>query len=229
MCPAPLPARRPASRRARTTSLAVGFAALALLLAGCGSGGDSKADPTPSPTAPTPSVEVPSGVELTDAGTKLTFGQKATVPYRANERRGSVLELTVLGVTRARLADFAGYALDDRTRASTPYYVQVKVTNVGTGDVGGTDVPLWAVDQRDTLVHASTFTNSFRRCPSTALPASFGPHTSTTTCLVYLLPDHGTMTATSFRPLQAFDPILWTGTVKTEPAPAPKKPKKGKS
>jgi hypothetical protein len=199
-----------------------------MVLTACGGGGDPKADRTPSPTAPTPSVQVPTGVELTDPGAKLAFGEKATVPYQPNERRGSVLELTVLGVTQARLADFAGYVLDERTRASTPYFVRVKVTNVGTGDVGGTDVPLWAVDQDNTLVHSSTFTNAFHRCPSTALPTSFAPHATVDTCLVYLLPDHGTLTATSFRPLQAFAPIVWTGTVQTEPAPA-KKPAKKRS
>jgi hypothetical protein len=217
---------RPAFPRARTASVGVGVAVLALVLTACGGEGDSEADKSPGPTVPTPSVAVPSGVALTDPGTRLTFGEKATVPYQPNERRGSVLELTVLGVTKARLADFGSYVLDDRTRASTPYYLQVKVTNVGTGDVGGTDVPLWAVDQDDTLIHSSTFTNAFKRCPSTALPASFAPHATTTTCLVYLLPDHGTMTSASFRPLQSFAPIVWTGTVKTEPAPVKKPVKK---
>jgi hypothetical protein len=227
MRPASARVRTSAVRRARTATLGAGCVALTLVLTACGGGGHSSADKTPSPTVPTPSVEVPPGVELTDPGTKLTFGEKATVPYQANERRGSVLELTVLGVTRARLADFAGYVLDDRTRASTPYYVHVKVANVGTGDAGGTDVPLWAVDQDDTLIHSSTFTNAFKRCPSTALPASFAPHATTTTCLVYLLPNHGTMTSASFRPLQAFAPIVWTGTVQTEPAPV-KKPARQK-
>jgi hypothetical protein len=226
MRPASPRVRTPRSRRAGTTSLVAGVGALALLLAGCGGGGDADADRTPAPTVATPSVPVPSGVDLTEPGTKLDFGEAATVPYVPNESRRSVLELTVVSVTKARLADFAGYVLDARTRASTPYYVRVKVTNLGSGDVGGTDVPVWAVDQDNTLVHSSTFTNTFKRCPSSTLPASFPPRASTTACLVYLLPDHGTMTAASFRPLQAFAPIEWTGTVGTEPAKSRKNPKK---
>src|SRR5690606_26217151 len=131
-------------------------------------------------------------------------------------------------VTRARMADFAGYVLDDRTKASTPYYVRVKVTNVGTGNVGGTDIPLWAVDRNNTLIHSSSFTNTYRRCPSAALPAQFAPRATASTCLVYLVPDHGQLTAVSFRPEQAFAPIVWTGTIATEKAkPAKKAGKNG--
>jgi hypothetical protein len=213
----------PASRR----TAAVLAVALLVLLSACGSTKDDKAEPTPSPTAPTPSVQVPAGVSLTDNGAKLAFGDTATVAYRPNEKRGSVLELTVVGVTRARMTDFASYVLDDRTKASTPYYVRVKVTNVGTGDVGGTDVPLWAVDQTNTLIHSSSFTNTYQRCPSAALPARFAPRATASTCLVYLVPDHGQLTAVSFRPEQAFAPIEWTGTVATEKAnPAKKADKK---
>lgn len=199
----------------RARLLATGLLVAALGLAGCGGTDDGKAapSPSPSPTAPTPTVEVPSGVTLTDPGTTLDFGQPATVPYRPNDRRGSVLELTVTSVRRATIDDFAAYVLDKRTRRSTPYYVKVTVANAGTGDVGGTDVPLWAVDGSDTLVHSSTFTNSFQRCPSQSLPKRFGPGERLRTCLVYLLPDRGELTAVSFRPLQAFAPIEWHGTV----------------
>lgn len=211
-----------------------------LSLSGCGGTSQAKADPSasssasPSPAAPTPSVPVPSGVTLTAPGTKLSFGQTATVPYEPNDKRASVLALTVTSATRASLKDFAAYVLDNRTRASTPYYVHVAVKNVGTGDVGGTDVPLWAVDQHNVLIHSSSFTNAFTRCPSPTLPKHFGPAATLKTCLVYLVPNGGTMTSASFRPLQAFDPIVWTGTIgsphqhKAKGHPAKGHPKAGK-
>ena len=34
-------------------------------------------------------------------------------------------------------------------------------------------------------------------------------------CLVYLAPERGKLTAVSFRPTQEFDPITWTGKVRT--------------
>jgi hypothetical protein len=57
------------------------------------------------------------------------------------------------------------------------------------------------------------------------LPVTFAPNSYLTTCLVYLAPDHGTLTGVSFRAVQEDAPILWNGTV-TVPTPAKKPTKK---
>lgn len=196
--------------------------ASAVVLTACG-GEEKKPEAKPSVTLPTGNVNVPSGVTLTEAGADLKFGESATVAYEPNAERNSVLQLTVTGAEQGRIADLSSYVLDDRIKASTPYYVKVAVTNVGDGDVGQTPIPLWLVDNTDTLIQASTFTNSFTKCPSTPLPTTFAPNATTNACLVYLVPNHGTMTGVSFRPLQEFAPIVWTGTVTP---PATKKNKK---
>jgi hypothetical protein len=172
-------------------------------------------------TLPTADVNVPAGVELTKAGTELKFGEKATVAYEPNPQRNSVLEMTVSSAAEGTIADLGTYVLDDRTKESTPYYVDVTVTNVGDGDVGQTPIPLWAVDNANTLIQASSFTNSFTRCPSTPLPTTFAPNATVTTCLVFLVPDHGKLTGVSFRPLQAVAPIVWKGDVTPPAASAP--------
>jgi hypothetical protein len=206
----------------RTSAL---FVVAAVALAGCGGGGDGEKPTTkPSVTLPTSDVNVPAGVELTKAGAQLKFGEKATVAYEPNAQRNTVLEMTVTGATEGSISDLGSYVLDDRTKASTPYYVDVTVTNVGDGDVGQTPIPLWAVDDKNTLIQASSFTNSFDRCPSTPLPTTFAPNATASSCLVFLVPDHGKLTGVSYRPLQAVSPIVWTGDVK--PAAAPKKKKK---
>lgn len=199
--------------------LAAGALLFSGLLAGCGSSKDGKsqqpasAASSPSVALPTGDVSVPPGVKITPPGTKLSFGQTATVAYEPNSKRNTVLRLTVTKVQRARISDLSAYVLDKRTRSSTPYYVDVRVKNAGTGDVGHTDVPVWLVDQDDTLIHSSGFTNRFEACPSRSLPAKFGPGASYSTCLLYLVPEHGHITAMSFRPLQAYAPITWTGKV----------------
>ena len=203
----------------------------ALALSACGGGDGEKPTTKPSVTLPTANVSVPAGVTLTKAGTQLKFGDKATVAYEPNAQRNTVLELTVTGATQGSIDDLSAYVLDERTKASTPYYVNVSLTNVGDGDVGQTPIPLWAVDNDNTLIQASSFTNSFTRCPSTPLPTSFAPSATENACLVFLVPDHGTLTGLSFRPLQAVAPIVWTGTVApSTPANSPaKKSKKKKS
>lgn len=208
------------ARRSRASVLAAPLAAVLLLALGA-CGGDDEADgdagatapASPSVALPTGDVEVPEGVELTPAGTALDFGETATVAYQAGDA-GSVVELTVVAAQTARIRDLAAYQLDEATRKATPYYVRVKVANVGSGQLGRRAVPLFAVDGRNTLVQPSTFTTPFERCPSRPLPRRFGPGAETTTCLVYLLPDGGSLEALSYRPLQSFEPITWAGEVR---------------
>jgi hypothetical protein len=180
-------------------------------------------------TLPTGNVNVPTGVELTKPGAELKFGEKAVVAYEPNAERNTVLEMTVTGATQGAISDLGSYVLDERTKASTPYYVDVAVKNVGDGDVGQTPIPLWAVDNSNTLIQASSFTNSFTRCPSTPLPTTFAPNATVTACLVYLVPNHGTLTGLSYRPLQAVAPIIWKGTVAPATPPATKNKKKKSS
>lgn len=217
--------------RTRTTRIAAAAAAGALVLAACGNDAEEvtatrspsvsvSASPSPSST-----VAVPAGVELTEVGADLAFGDTARVIHEPNQKTGTVLELTVKRATLGSLKDFSGFILDPYTKQSTPYYVDVAVENVGEGQVGGSGVPLWGVDAANTLLPAARFTTSFRRCPSEPLPEKFGPGRSFETCLVFLAPDKGSLEAVSFRPNQEFDPIRWTGDTVT-PEPEPKKDRK---
>jgi hypothetical protein len=213
------------SRNTTLTRACALAAAGALALSSCG-GSEEETAPSPSPSpsvSPSPSstVPVPDDVQLTDVGADLSFGDSATVIFEPNQKRGTVLELTVEKAAQGRVKDFSEFVLDDYTRSATPYYVDVTVENVGEGDVGGAGVPLWGVDGDNTLLPAATFTSSFGKCPSRPLPDEFGPGKGFETCLVYLAPDRGTLEGVSFRPNQAFDPILWTGDIAE-----PKKPER---
>lgn len=195
---------------------------LTLVLTGCGPDKDESSD-DPSPGAAPSEVTVPDGVTLSAYGTELKFGETATVGYAPNSNRATVLKLTVTSVTQGSvIADLGGYSLNDKMRASTPFYVRVSVENVGIGDVGKTPVPLFLEDNRNALIGPSTFTDTFTKCPSTPFPTTFAPKAKATFCLVYLTPDHGTFSAMSFRPSQAFNPIRWTGELTVA------KPSKGK-
>ncbi len=213
-------------RRARSALIAT-LLAPALVLSACG-GGDPSAKPTATPTVdlPTGDVDVPEGVTLTPAGTTLAFTEPAVVAYEPNSQRSSVLSMSVDSIQTGQIADFGAYQLDDRAKTSTPYYVRVTVKNVGSGDLSRSAVPLLAVDTRNTLRQPSTFNNEFTKCPSKPLPAGFAPNMSVQSCLVYLIPSGGTLTEMSFRPLQAFEPILWKGDI--APVVVPKKPAKKK-
>lgn len=177
----------------------------------------SLATPPATPTAPTaPTTEPAShlevpGVELTEQGSELELGEPATVAWEPDQRTVGALEVVVQAVERAPMSVFGGWRLDDATRASAAYFVRAEVDNVGESDLSGVQVPLYAVDGDDTLIQHSSFASRFRPCPSEPFPARFRPGRSTEVCLVYLVPDKGDLTAVSFRPVQAFDPITWTG------------------
>jgi hypothetical protein len=199
-------------RRALTT-LIVALLAPALLLSGCGGETKDKPSAKPSTDLPKGDVDVPAGITLSKAGTGLKFGEAAVVAYEPNTQRSSVLSMSVSSVTQGQISDFGAYQLNARAKKSRPYYVRVSVKNVGTGDLSRMAVPLFAVSSSNTLVQPSTFNNDFRTCPSTPLPTGFGAGKTFRGCLVYMIPDKGTLVEMSYRPLQAFEPITWKGTI----------------
>jgi hypothetical protein len=185
-----------------------------VLLAGCA--GETEKEPKSEPAAdlPTGDVVVPDGVTLAKAGAERRFGEPALVAHQIDPRRASVLSLSVDSVQEGRIADLAAYQLDPRTRKSRPYYVRITVRNVGTGDLSGAGIPLYAVSSSNALVQPSSFTSSpVRWCPSTPLPTGFGAGRAVGTCVVYLVPDNGRLVEISYRPRQEFEPITWKGTI----------------
>lgn len=203
------------SRRARWA--AVGAAA-ALALSACGGGDstdDADEDPSTSTPSPTASVETPDEVEVTEPGTQLSFGESATVDHKVR-RQGTILELTVKSARQGRLKDFTGFNMSDPYQKNANYYyVNVTAENVGDGQLGGVEVPLWGISGDNTLLPPVKFTSSFEKCPTEALPKKFGPGKRHQTCLVFLSPNKGTLEGVSYRPVETFDPIEWRGQVKT--------------
>lgn len=195
---------------------ASGLLASALLLSGCSGEDAEKPADTGSPSAgETPSnyLDVPEGVDLTPQGSEITLGDTATVAYTPRQDKVATLDLTVRSIEKASFALFEGWKLNAETRSTTPYFVKVTVANVGDLDLGGRRVPVYAVDGTNKLIESSTFASTFKPCPSDSLPKKFRTGDSFKTCLVYLAPDKGELTAASFRPAEEFNPIVWTGEI----------------
>lgn len=214
-----------ASRRGGSGLLAAGLLVLTGL-SGCGGdpedGPERSAAPTTTPpTAAAPVVTGPPAghatpdveVELTPPGTDLAAGETGTVAHQAGQQPVAVLDLTVLALEKASWKQFTGWRVDDDTRAMQPYFVTVGVENLGSSDLAGREVPLYALDAAGRLVQATTFATPFERCPSTGLPESFTTGAATAVCLVYLVPEKGDLEGVSYRPAQEFEPITWSGEV----------------
>lgn len=229
----------------RNSAAAAAALVLALALAGCGGGDEGSGNGTPGPTGATstgstPSgstaptvdatsatsaygVDVPAGLSLSAPGSQLRFGDAASVAWAIDEK-GLVgaLKIKILDVRRGTIKDFAGFTLGDQAKASTPYYVDAAVLNIGRTDLSGVAAPLWVVDATNTLLGPNTFGGTFAACHPNVLPQKFTTGKLTRICMVYLAGNHGHFTAVSFRPTQEFNPITWTGPV-TPPKPAAKK------
>ncbi|HEX4470880.1 MAG TPA: hypothetical protein VH085_02850 [Nocardioides sp.] len=212
----------------RRTALAVLGAATMLVLAGCGGGsgsstptaggsGSSPSSPTSSPGSSSsgpsgsPYPKAVQGVSLTAQGSKLGLGKTARVMWRPDQKTVGVAAISVTRLQRMPISTFSDWRLDAATRRSTPYFVHATVRNLGHSNLSGRPVPLYLLDQRNTLLQASSFQARFPACPSLTLPAKFTRGKKTSVCLVYFAPDHGKLVAMSFRPDQAFEAITWKG------------------
>ena len=216
------------SSRTRLSALAV---VTALTLAACGGADGDTDDAAETPSAtPTPSATsaAPEGEEVTAPGTRLAFGDVATVDHEVNGD-GTLLDITVESAAQGALEDFAGFDLDDPyKKRGNYYYVRVSVENSGTKRFGGVPVPLWGISGENTLLRAVAFKSAFKKCPTEPLPDGFKPGDSFKTCLVFLSPNKGTLEGVSYRPSEEFVPIEWRGTVKMLPEKKDKKSKKAK-
>ncbi len=203
-------------RRVLTGSLAWALASVLVLSACSGDDGTDEPDDsggTSSAAADEPYLPVPDGGELTAQGSELAFGDEATVAYEPRQDEVGVLDVKVTRIEKASFKLFVGWKLKPETRSTTPYFVHLKVKNRGETDLGGLRVPVYAVDGENRLVDYSTFESAFKLCPSEFFPKKFEKGDSIDTCLVYLAPDKGEVTAASFRPEEEFDPIVWTGDI----------------
>jgi hypothetical protein len=121
-------------------------------------------------------------------------GQTATVPFKSpgDVSKGPDpfrLAVTVVSIAKGSLSDFNGIQLDANQKASTPYYVHFKVTNVGQGDLGGNaEAILEGVDNTGQGQQSVTFIGTFPPCNDVTPPKPFTHGKTWTTCQVFMVP-----------------------------------------
>ena len=177
-----------------------------LLMAGCGASGSSgnssvefglssgSTTGVAAAESTSASASASSGSGITPPGTKLSVGQTATVPLQSPSASPSApprykVQVTVESITKASLSDFKGIQLDATEKASTPYYVHFKVTNVGSGDIGtDAEAAISGVDNTGQDATSVTFIGTFPPCNDATAPKPFTHGKTWSTCQVYLVP-----------------------------------------
>lgn len=203
---------------------------LAASLAACGGSeddpgdepGGSSSDAPASTEAVDPTasayLSVGAGVELTEPGTTLRFGDPAVIAWQPQQDTTAALRVTVDRVDRTTFKEsFQGWVITDEMEGQTPLFVRISVKNAGQGNVGGEPVPIAVIDDSGVRVQPTTAAEKeFVPCPGGALPKKFGPGAKTELCLLYLLAPGASFDSVGFLPVGSDaqpvgEAITWEG------------------
>ncbi|MEV7911544.1 hypothetical protein [Streptomyces griseus] len=136
----------------RRIVLAASAVALGLGLSACnGDDGEPAAKETPAASASAPASSEPSSESPTDdsgdggnggeapagdvtaPGTKLKVGDRAVVPFRYTNDKQGTIAVTVTAIEKGAESDMAAFG--DKAKGMTPYFIKMKVENVGGTDL----------------------------------------------------------------------------------------------
>lgn len=127
---------------------AAALTTMGLGLTACNDGEDaSSAQDSPSASAPassdpgskSPSAEAgaddaaPAGGDVAAPGTKLKTGDRAVLPFKYGTDKKGTIAVTVTAIEKGAEADMAGFGA--KAKGMTPYYIRMKVENVGGTDL----------------------------------------------------------------------------------------------
>jgi hypothetical protein len=188
--------------RGKRAGAVVGAVALAAVtLAACGgkSGGGTAASTTASavrstgPSAvassPAPLVSTAGSNQPPTGSAKVAFGQSSLVALEDfTTSKTNPIKLT-LSLQQGSLADLQNFQLDAQTKQSTPYYLTIAVTNVGTTtiDTSGFAGLLTVNDTAGDEVSTITLLGDFAKCEG-EIPDTLAPGASGQECDVYTAP-----------------------------------------
>jgi ABC-type transporter Mla MlaB component len=137
----------------------------------------------------------------------VSFGQASLVALEDfDTSKTNPIKLT-LSLQQGALADLQNFQLDAQTKQSTPYYLTIQVSNVGTAtiDTSGFAGLLTVNDAAGDQVASLTLLGDFPKCDG-EIPDTLAPGASAHECDVYTAPqgqqvsnasiDNGTSDAT---------------------------------
>lgn len=223
--------------RARGAAALIAGVVLATGVAACG-GDDEESDNASAPPQSTATAPAETGAdtaadsggsgELTPPGTKLSVGETATVGWNppslssGGRPKSITLEVTVVSLEKKSTDDLEGVNLDDEQKSSTPYFLKVRMKNLGERGPEGDqpDLSFDAIDDRGQEQGSITFIGDFPPCEDKDPPKPFTRGKEYETCLTYLVPGGGSIEEVRWKDgppdehglSKYYDkPIVWSG------------------
>jgi hypothetical protein len=158
---------------------------------------------SPAASQPAAQGQTAGSGSLTPPGTHLAFGGAATVGWVPPSQdtgngahQGLKLQVTVVSIQKGTMADFRNVELNANERKSTPYYVQLRVTALGSTQPPNDSDPaitFTAIDDRGQEQQSVTFLGTFARCDDPFPPKQFVSGKTYQSCLTYLIPGGGSI------------------------------------
>jgi hypothetical protein len=176
----------------------------ALVLCGCGGSTKTVTERVTAPAAATTTTEAttteaatPAATSggLTPLGSTLKIGDPAVIAYDdSSNHKKSRIEVTPVKIEKGTIDDFKNIDIEGKEKTATPYYVTMKVRNVGKGDLSGTDPASYidGIDDRGQEQNNIIFFGTFDRCDSDKAK-SLKPGESYSSCLAYLIAGGGSI------------------------------------
>jgi hypothetical protein len=214
--------------RASTLAAAV---AIGLGLGACGGDDDASSGAATTAVAPaTPATTATSAAQAppattaapddgqdaaTEGGDTLALGTRVVAPYTVYGKSGTgqktKLGVTALRVRKGRIADFKGFNLDAKQKATVPYYVEVKYENLGKLKLQRflMDPSIEDSDgQEYKPLNLIVISGTFKKCPNPS-KQRLQPGDSFRLCSAILLPKGKTYERVRFQGDVLSDPYFW--------------------
>jgi hypothetical protein len=107
------------------------------------------------------------------------------------------LQLTVLGIKRGSQTELDGVELEKSEQGKTPYYVTLRIQNIGSGNAAAEEnqpaAAFQAIDDRGQQGQELTVLGNFRPCPSGSQPKQFTRGVTYQTCVIYIVGGSGSI------------------------------------
>jgi hypothetical protein len=127
------------------------------------------------------------------------------------------LQLTVLGIKKGSQTELDGVELEKSEQGKTPYYVTLRIENIGSGDAGAEEnqpaSAFQATDDRGQQGQELTVLGNFRPCPNVTQPKQFTHGVTYQTCVIYMVGGNGSIVGEEWTGSGADayseNPIVW--------------------
>ena len=127
------------------------------------------------------------------------FGTPAIVDYEpgGSPKPTYRLQLTVLGIKKGSQTELDGVELEKSEQGKTPYYVTLRIQNIGSGDAAAEEnqpaAAFQAIDDRGQQGQELTVLGNFRPCPNVNQPKQFTRGVTYQTCVIYMVGGNGSI------------------------------------